>query len=392
MTCRPAIVFWTAVFLSSTAVASPQPLLAPGHSVSWWFAFKFNSTAYSACVTPSESQGACPFGGTVQKYAEGSGLKFVYASSESPHLKMSASCAGNGGSDDPIAATYTQVYGHSDVFYAAWNDQFDGSPILSRGAPYGHSKGLLAWDATGAGFVLQVSTPGWPAGNNGGTLGCIEGDDDVEFSQHFFSLALTHADLVQVLTALANASVVTDPTVATLVHNGGPADVQALVKGLGKQAKSTAVTSVKLSSGVMLLSKPSKLHVPPWQLVSSLLGGVDVEVATWWAHPIIPDTTSKTPLKCWDKSLRAPGAVTNSPAGHWESTSFSLKGGPAKNANHAKIGISGSEVIFGDENQQGSLSGSCASSQNGRGGVFYVLDNAVLAGDVGELLNAGVKK
>jgi len=51
-------------------------------------------------------------------------------------------------------------------------------------------------------------------------------------------------------------------------------------------------------------------------------------------------------------------------------------GGAGPNFNHAKIGVSISGnhnyAIFGDMNQQGSLSTNCKSSQNGRGGLFYV--------------------
>ena len=44
-------------------------------------------------------------------------------------------------------------------------------------------------------------------------------------------------------------------------------------------------------------------------------------------------------------------------------------------------------MIFGDVNQQGTLSGSnCGSSQNGRGGLFYVLDDAALADSVADLI------
>ena len=34
-----------------------------------------------------------------------------------------------------------------------------GHPIEDQDAPWGHSKGMLALDATGNGFVMQVSTP-----------------------------------------------------------------------------------------------------------------------------------------------------------------------------------------------------------------------------------------
>jgi hypothetical protein len=59
--------------------------------------------------------------------------------------------------------------------------------------------------------------------------------------------------------------------------------------------------------------------------------------------------------------------------------------------NHAKIGVSTGTnhtyAIFGDMNQQGSLSGpNCDSSQNGRGGMFYVVNNATLANSVGNLI------
>jgi hypothetical protein len=37
-------------------------------------------------------------------------------------------------------------------------------------------------------------------------------------------------------------------------------------------------------------------------------------------------------------------------------------------------------------NQQGALSGNCASSQNGRGGLFYVVDNEKLHDAVVDLI------
>jgi hypothetical protein len=45
-------------------------------------------------------------------------------------------------------------------------------------------------------------------------------------------------------------------------------------------------------------------------------------------------------------------------------------------------------VIFGDLNQQGALSPpGCDSSQNGRGGLFFVLDNKELQDGVGSLID-----
>jgi hypothetical protein len=58
--------------------------------------------------------------------------------------------------------------------------------------------------------------------------------------------------------------------------------------------------------------------------------------------------------------------------------------------NHAKIGVSTgggtSYAIFGDMNQQGTLSGNCSSSQNGRGGLFYVITSQPLATSVADLI------
>jgi hypothetical protein len=47
-------------------------------------------------------------------------------------------------------------------------------------------------------------------------------------------------------------------------------------------------------------------------------------------------------------------------------------------------------AIFGDMNQQGSLDGpNCASSQNSRGGLFYVLKEKKLTESIATLLTGG---
>ena len=246
---------------------------------------------------------------------------------------------------------------------------------------------------------MQVSTPSWPASgskshprnSDGNTLGCVN-DDDVEVSQHFFALNLNKDDLVNVLKALQNASVVTDPTNPQIVNNGGPSDVQALVNTVGTRSSNTTFITTILSTGVQLISKPSNLNVPPWQMVSAILGGVDLRAASWWATPPIPTTTASTRIKCWDKSLSKPGAVQIATTGTWDGKTIGLTGGASPDHNHAKIGVSvpGGEknyAIFGDMNQQGSLSGpNCKSSQNGRGGLFYVVDNKELSDSVAALI------
>jgi hypothetical protein len=99
-------------------------------------------------------------------------------------------------------------------------------------------------------------------------------DNNVKVSQHFFALQLTHHDVDAVLDDLANASVVTDASNPQIVSNGGPDDVQEKVRALGVRSKSTAVQDQILSSGVGIISKPSAMQVPPWQMVSSVLGGI----------------------------------------------------------------------------------------------------------------------
>jgi hypothetical protein len=382
------------------ATSAPVPLLKTGQPVDWWFMFKLNAAMFPQCG--AGVQRTCPFGGQPQTYKSPFGQQFVVASSVHPVLQQGIGCAGDT-TNDPLGATFGEIYTGASNF-VVWNDQFYGDPRLScadsKGncdSPWGHSKGIVAWNDAGAGLVLQVSTPSWPgAGSNamarhdGNTLGCVT-DNDVEVSQHFFSLKLTKNDVVAVINALANASVATDPMNAQIVRSGGPADVQAAVKKLGSKSSSTAVSKAVLSSGVTLLSKPSGLHVPPWQMVSATLGSVSLRAATWWTTPAIPTTTASTNIACWDASLGKPGAVEIATTGVFGGKSFGLKGGPSTDGNHAKIGVSTSGshayAIFGDMNQQGSLSGpNCASSQNGRGGLFFVVEDAQLNASLADLI------
>jgi Deoxyribonuclease II len=373
--------------------SSPTPLLTSTQAVDWWFAFKLNAESFPNCG--GTIQRTCTFGGKVQPYHE-FGQQFAYASSADHTLRQGDGCIGET-TTDPLGATFNQVY-TGRLFYVLWNDQFYGDPINTEDAPAGHSKGMLAWNNDGNGFVLQVSTPSWPGSGSdlfprrvdGNTLGCVQ-DNDVMVSQHFFALKLNKDDVVTVLKALQNASVVTDPTKRELVNNGGPADIQALVNGLGKLSTSKTFTKDKLSSGVVLISKPSDLHVPPWQMVSALLDSVSLRAATWWAKPEIPTTTANTVVGCWDGSLSKPGAVEIATSGTWGGKTIGLDGIAEPEGNHAKIGVSTSGPhsysIFGDMNQQGSLSGpSCKSSQNGRGGMFFVIDDKVLFGSISDLI------
>jgi hypothetical protein len=433
MNLSSLMMLWCVTLLGSTNALAPTPLLQTGQPVSWWFVFKFNAETFPECGGP---QRTCTFGGTVQPY-KSFGQQFAFASSADGTLRQGGGCVGDT-TVDPLGATFDQVY-NGKYYYVLWNDQFYGDPIQTQFAPAGHSKGMLAWNDDGDGMVVQVSTPSWPASGSsnvprqtdGNTLGCLA-ENNVLVSQHFFALKLNKSDIVTVLKALANASVVTDPKRLQIVNNGGPADVQALVRGLGKISKSTTVMKVTLSGGVQLISKPSDLNVPPWQMVSALLGGEPLRVASWWAEPEIATTTSTTPVACWDLSLGKRGAVEIATTGTWQGKTLGFAGVAEPEGNHAKIGVStctqpsamfgdmiqqdstersrcgnpesfqenggfqrpcplgdcGRQyVIFGDMNQQGSLSGpNCESSQNGRGGLFFVLQDPQLFNSVRALL------
>ena len=405
---------------SSAPLTAPTPMAGKNQPVDWMFAFKFNAASFPGCT----DDGTAPavgtpgiFGGTVEEYKNGHSQQYVYATSNNPALVKGEGCLG-ATYDDPLGATFAQVYNNPGYHYVLWNDQFYGEPVGNLDSPWGHSKGMVAWNQDGEGFVLQVSTPSWPGSgskedprNTGNTLGAIGDDDDIEVSQHFFALKLSKDDLVEVLKALANASVATDTSQPTVVRNGGPADVQELVKALGVPAsqskeKSPAppalpgqpvCTTSQLSSGVQLISKPSALHLPPWQLVSAELGGIPLRVASWWATPEIYSTDAGVEIDGWPPSLRAPGAVAIALNGNWGGTTIGLTGGMGTNFNHAKIGLSTDSsrplCIFGDMNQQGALRANYAhagqnmeSSQNGRGGTFYVLQNQQLFDSLTQLL------
>jgi hypothetical protein len=174
-------------------------------------------------------------------------------------------------------------------------------------------------------------------------------------------------------------------------NNGGPVDIQKLVIALGKKSDGSVHHRVRLSQDVELISKPSHLNVPPWQMVSAVLGGVSLRAATWWANPKISTTTPSTPIQCWSDGLGNPGTVEIALSGEWDGTEFGLAGASGPDFNHAKIGVSISGdhhySIFGDLNQQGTLSGpKCSRSQNGRGGLFFVIDDPALSESLKSLI------
>jgi hypothetical protein len=383
------------------SASAPSPMSDKNTKVNWMFAYKFNAATFPSDTTSLPHVGI--FGGTKQDYKGHSSQDYVFATSASPSLVKGTGLLG-ATINDPLGATFGQIYNNKNYFYVVWNDQFYGNPIESRNAPWGHSKGMLAWNDKGEGMVLQVSTPSWPGSgssanprkNDGNTLGYID-DNNIKVGQHFFSLKLTESDVKYVLIALNNASIATDLSQPSIVKNGGPKEIQDLVNTLGKTSSSTAiveVVEVTLSSGIKIISKPSHMAVPPWQMVSSRLNQLNLLVASWWEHPAINSTHGGKRPGCWVKEFETPGAVHIAKKGRWNGTDIGLKGGVGgSDHNHAKIGISQDSsrplCIFGDMNQQGSLAGNCNSSQNGRGGLFYVLENRDLFDSLTSLLTTG---
>lgn len=374
------------------AAPAPAPLLAKGQAVDWWVVYKFSEEAFPS--DPDDKGRACPFDkGGPAAYDQGFSQKYVVASSK---IRAFADGPGLIGTSeaDPLGATFKEIYSGA-YYYVTWNDQFHGSPLPDRGAPWGHAKGILAWNEQGQGLLLQVTTPDWPgagslthprAGPN--TLGCMT-QNDVEYAQDFFALKLSRDDLKKVLHALDVANVVTDVGNPQLVNvrAGGvtlPADLAALVQALGKTSpsKNTVPGDDTLSSKVRVISKPSALAAPPWQFLSSMLGGVPLRAATWWMSPAIPTTTTGQVIPCWPASLKTPpGGVAIATTGH-HGAEIRLTGPPS----HAKMGVSDDKgathyAIFGDLNQQGQIVDTkhspptCTSSQNGRGGMFFVIDD-----------------
>jgi hypothetical protein len=380
---------------------APAPVVQADHPVQWWAAFKFNAkTSPTALADPRRK---CPFGGDVQPYQRGFSQAFAYASSEHPQLVQGTSLLGPGDGDDPVGATFDQIY-NGDFSYVVWNDQFYRDPQITGcsgddcGPPWAHSKGILAWDDAGHGLVLQVTTPSWPASGStthprptdGNTLGCVK-DPNLKVSQHFFALQLSPADTAKVLSALHNEGATTraDPQVLR-VKPTSPQNLSTIANTLGdKRPDNAALQIYHLDSGATLISKPATLEAPPWQVVSAALGGEPLRVASWlFGKGGLPSTAAVKPL-CWASDLGIPGRVEAALTGTWGGE-IGLMGGSFPSGNHAKIAVSlpaGHHLtIFGDMNDDGRLLTDCKKEQNGRGGMFFVVSDPELWSSISALL------
>ena len=403
------------------------PLIAKGEPVDWWFVYKFNSNKFKGqrpfgCCGPDSGTRTCLFDpknrwrapggkmyqGVQTQFGANFSQQYVFASSGTDklpkgELTKGEKCLGMTLSD-PVGATFDEIY-HHKPYFLIWNDQFYNDPPIDGcgsgncNSPWGHSKGVLAWNEQGAGFVMQVTTLSWPGSGtqdhprvHGNTLGCVSTQNNLKNAQHFFALKLDKQGVIAVLEGLVNAGVATDPHNAQLARIGGPKEIRDLAMSAGvkpkrirpdkKTAADLKILQIRLTPDVTLISKPSNLNVPPWQMVSALLGSEAERTATRWSPPRIPSTKASTKIGCWEGVLKSEnkksGQVVIAKSGHWGKFPIGLIGGQ----NHAKIGVatSGSKhyVIFGDLNQQGTLNpvkGRCDKSQNGRGGMFFIVEN-----------------
>ncbi len=389
---------------------SLMPLMSADNPVQWWFAYKFS--AQTSPGNAGDPGRACPFGGTLRCDGTNFSQRYVVANSLSPALRDGSGLIGTS-TGDPLGATFNQIYS-GNYYFVVWNDQFYNDPPRTGpecdaqqcGKPWGHSKGVLAWDQNGNGLLIQVTTPSWPGAGSGqhpradgDTLGCISDDNNLSNAQDFFALQLSRSDVKTLLQALAVASVSTDVNNPQIVNRRiagqmPPSDLDQLVGQLGQVSGGKTYFDQQLSSGIRLIAKPSALHVPPWQFVSSVLGTEPLLTATWWAYPKIDSTRSIADVHCWDPQLTAPpGEVDVALTGSWAGTPLKFTGGP----NHAKVGVSlaggHNYAIFGDLDQQGQLGSAdtpngkgCDSSQNGRGGMFFVVANQALATSVSKMI------
>jgi hypothetical protein len=129
-------------------------------------------------------------------------------------------------------------------------------------------------------------------------------------------------------------------------------------------------------------------------------------VATFWQRDLIFSTPGLTQPGCWPPVLKpvSPGAVQIALTGTWDGKVIGLTGTPQRGAagatigaNHAKVGVSTGSgpplTILADMNQDGTISAkgalTCSSSQNGRGGLFFVMENQALHDSVAALLAGG---
>ena len=125
-----------------------------------------------------------------------------------------------------------------------------------------------------------------------------------------------------------------------------------------------------------MISKPSGLDVPPWQMVSALRATLRSEPRRGGPSHGFRRQQATTAIKCWDEDIlktKKPGPVAIAKTGSWDELEINLRAP----LNHAKIGTAIADdkkyAMFGDINQQGAPRRRVQQDQNGRGGLFFVV-------------------
>ncbi len=157
-------------------------------------------------------------------------------------------------------------------------------PVRARGPFQGHAgmerrrrrNGAAGLDA----ILARLRQFNQPRKTDGNTLGCVT-DNDVLSQPAFFRAETQQGRCCRCTEGSGECECGNGPDKTsnreqrrTSRHSG------SWCVALEKYPGAQTATMARLSSGVVLISKPSDLNVPPWQMVSALLSGEPLRVAS----------------------------------------------------------------------------------------------------------------
>ena len=267
---------------------------------------------------------------------------------------------------------------------------------------------MLAWNETARASSCRCRRRRGPAPaasvsrKSGNTLGCVKTNNNLVASQHFFALKLNKEDLLEGAAGDAKRERRHRSDNRQIAQNGGPPEIRDAAEELGKKPHEKLrhkkpddlkIIQTQLTADVMLISKPSNAER------AALADGVGAARRRLRAHrhmvglaaDLLDQEVDQDRLLGGHVEVRqkSPGDVIIAKNGTFGGRPLGLIGGQ----NHAKVGVvtSGrtSFSIFGDLNQQGTINpvkGKCDASQNGRGGMFFVVKNDELFKTLSDML------
>ena len=298
------------------------------------------------------------------------------------------------------------------------------------GSPWGHSKGAFAFEEGSLGFFLQGTTPNWPDPSQGDTfapLGC-QLDNNVYLSQSFLGVTLASDDFTTIAPVLEKARLCSSGSLSC--RNGSSGHMvdfnctSEATRGEDWSILNTAFAATSTmdmpseglnitapgGSTLRLFSHSAAYENPPWLLVANDLG-VDLGVASWWDFNYGQatlcsgdDYSNATENYCLINNEL--GLALNTQGGAAQSVenaiaasfmvggadrAWALWGEFSGIASHAKFGVAGDQtshwVVSGDQNSQGfDCSSACNGSQQGRGGLFFAVQDEALHESLYDLL------